>query len=118
MPESTLRFIRRSAEFLDRGKVNDLRPRLRGIYVLYRLGTGKEKRYDVCYLGMATTGGIKGRLRSHKGSKRKQNEWTHFSVFEVWDNVTNREIAELEGLPSIGGQYSFNVFSKSGHVAA
>lgn len=24
--------------------------------------------------------------------------WSHFSVFEVWDNIRNEEIAELEGL--------------------
>jgi hypothetical protein len=39
-----------------------------------------------------------GRLRSHKKAKRKVDEWTHFSVLEVWDNVTDEEISELEGL--------------------
>lgn len=41
--------------------------------------------------------GIKGRLRSHSiGSKSRL--WTHFSIFEVWDNITENEIKELEGL--------------------
>ena len=40
--------------------------------------------------------GIKGRLRQH--DKRKHDLWTHFSVFEVWDNIREDEIEELEGL--------------------
>ncbi|GAF97179.1 unnamed protein product, partial [marine sediment metagenome] len=24
--------------------------------------------------------------------------WTHFSIFEVWENITENEIKELEGL--------------------
>jgi hypothetical protein len=42
--------------------------------------------------------GIAGRLRSHARSERKKELWTHFSVFEVWDNITETEVAELEGL--------------------
>ena len=44
---------------------------------------------------MARTG-IRGRLISHM--KSKHSEWTHFSAFEVWDNVRDEEIVELEGL--------------------
>jgi len=44
---------------------------------------------------MARTG-IRGRLISH--TKSKHSEWTHFSAFEVWDNVRDEEIVELEGL--------------------
>ncbi len=39
---------------------------------------------------------IRSRLRSHV--RQKGELWTHFSVFEVWDNISNDEIAELEGL--------------------
>lgn len=42
--------------------------------------------------------GIRRRLDSHRRSKRKGPLWTHFSVFEVWDNIRDEEIAELEGL--------------------
>ncbi len=57
-----------------------------------------EEKYDVRYIGMSRGYlGIKRRLRSHIKSKRKGKEWTHFSVFEVWDNVTDQEIVELEG---------------------
>jgi hypothetical protein len=99
MPESELRFVRRSAEFLDSSKVSQLKSGLRGIYVLYREQTKRRKKvYDVQYVGMATGRiGFKSRLRSHKKLK-KEKSWTHFSIFEVWDNVTNREVAELEGM--------------------
>ena len=101
MPESELRFVRRCAEFLNKEEASRLKNGLRGIYVLYKeeqRGRG-NKFYDVQYIGM-TTGrvGFKSRLRSHKRSARKRKAWTHFSIFEVWDNVTNREIAELEGI--------------------
>jgi hypothetical protein len=45
---------------------------------------------------MAQTGGIRARLRSHRRTKR--DLWTHCSVFEVWDNIRDEEVAELEGL--------------------
>jgi hypothetical protein len=51
--------------------------------------------------GMAVAGrrgGIRGRLTSHVKSKRKGKRWTHFSAFEVWDNIRQEEVAELEGL--------------------
>lgn len=59
---------------------------------------GKDK-YDVLYVGMAKAGrgsGIRGRLNSH--FKKKGNLWTHFSIFEVWDNIRDEEVTELEGL--------------------
>lgn len=33
---------------------------------------------------------------SHR--RKKASEWSHFSVFEVWDNVRPEEVAELESL--------------------
>ncbi|MBY0382454.1 MAG: hypothetical protein K2W78_11100 [Xanthobacteraceae bacterium] len=99
--QSVLRFVRRSAEFLAAEKISQLRNSLRGIYVLYQLNdSGGKEHYEVKYIGMSRGDrlGIKGRLRSHKRSKRKAESWTHFSVFQVWDNVTKEEIEELEGL--------------------
>jgi hypothetical protein len=43
-------------------------------------------------------GGLYFRLMSHKRSKRKKKYWTHFSVYEVWENIRDDEIVELEGL--------------------
>lgn len=42
--------------------------------------------------------GIRTRLKAHASSKQKSQLWTHFSAFEVWPNITEAEIAELEGL--------------------
>jgi len=51
--------------------------------------------YDFVYIGMATAG-IKARLKAH--IRHKKYLWSHFSCFEVWDNIGDQEIAELEGL--------------------
>jgi hypothetical protein len=66
--------------------------------VLYR--QKPPEQVEVAYIGVAgignlTRGGIRSRLRSHV--KRKPG-WTHFSFFEVHDNVTGDEIRELEAL--------------------
>lgn len=52
---------------------------------------------DVVYVGMARgeSSGAKGRLKKHNSTKA---DWTHFSVFEVWDNIYPQQIQELEGL--------------------
>lgn len=69
---------------------------LRGIYALYQ----KEgKNYNLVYIGMSgkdSNGRIKARLIKHK--KNKTKKWTHFSYYEVWDNISDQEILELEGL--------------------
>ena len=105
MPQSPLRLIMRSAEFIPKENLQDLPRGLRGIYVLYKLKPNlrnrKRPKYNVVYVGMASVGrkdGIRGRLISHSRSKRKGSEWSHFSVFEVWDNIRDDEVVELEGL--------------------
>jgi hypothetical protein len=42
--------------------------------------------------------GIRARLKSHARSKRKGSLWTHFSIFAVWPNISDAQVAELEGL--------------------
>jgi hypothetical protein len=106
MPESELRLVKRSAEFIPKDKISKLPRRRRGIYVLYNRQQVRRKRkwrekYDVVYVGMAVAGkrgGIRGRLASHARSRRRRDKWTHFSAFEVWDNIRDEEVAELEGL--------------------
>lgn len=104
MIQSPLRIVKRIAEHIPSKNVNRLPRELRGIYVLYQehkgVKEGKEK-YDVKYIGMARAGvrgGLRHRLRSHVRSKRKGSAWTHFSVFEVWPNIRDEEVIELEGL--------------------
>jgi hypothetical protein len=77
------------------GEVDNLPSGMRGVYVLYR-HRPKARRFDVVYVGMAATGGMRPRLRSHRA--KKLGLWTHCSVFEVWDNITPAEVQELEGI--------------------
>ena len=93
--QSTLRLIKRTEEFLSVAELRRLPADMRGIYVLYRHRRPLD-RYDVVYVGMAFSGGIRVRLRSHR--KKKANLFTHCSIFEVWDNITKAEVEELEGL--------------------
>ena len=96
MAGSALRLIKQSAEFKSIDEVANVPRHHRGLYVLYkRRKKGGKEYFDVVYVGMARTG-IYGRLFSH--TKSKHREWTHFSAFEVWDNVSDEEIVELEGL--------------------
>jgi hypothetical protein len=93
MAESPMRLIKRLAEFQPIENVRLVPPKRRGIYVLYR--QDGENHFNVVYVGMAR-GGMQGRLKIHK--RRKDGLWTHFSVYEVWDNIRDEEIVELEGL--------------------
>ena len=98
MPVSELRLIKRCAEFVHKDDVKKVPAYTRGIYVLFKYRP-KLKRYDVVYIGMAAgtkTASIRGRLRVHR--RRKGKLWSHFSAFEVWDNIREEEIKELEGL--------------------
>jgi len=104
MSVSELRLIKHSVEYLKRSPKNIKRipKRTRGIYVLYNKKPSKIKpkgnAFDVVYIGMAggeKKAGVGGRLRSHDKNKVG---WTHFSVFEVWDNIREDEVRELEGI--------------------
>lgn len=94
MPETELKLFKRCIEFRDRDEIKEIPPGIRGIYALLRWRP-RLRQYDVVYVGMARRG-VKARLRSHARTKR--DLWTHFSVFEVFDNVRGEEIEELEGL--------------------
>ena len=98
MPVSELRLVKRCAEFLPKEQVRRVPRDARGIYTLLKYRP-KLRAYDVVYVGMAgrsANGGIVRRLRRH--TKQKPGLWTHFSVFEVWDNIREEEIRELEGI--------------------
>ena len=100
MPVSPLRLVKRFAEFRPKETFVDVPRGTRGMYALLNKTrkSGKDS-FDVVYIGMARGNiGVRSRLRSHERSKQKGKLWTHFSVFDVWDNITDDEIAELEGL--------------------
>jgi hypothetical protein len=98
--QAPLRLIKRCRLYLRRGdwKVPHI---TRGVYVLYKKKPGKEKIYEVFYIGVAgvskdARSGISARIKNHH--KTKKDGWTHYSFFEVHDNVSREEILELEGL--------------------
>ncbi len=102
MSISRLRFIKRCAEFLPRTEIKNIPANTRGFYTLLNY-VGNET-YDVVYVGMSggKKAGIHSRISGHARSKRKNPKgkilWTHFSVFEVWDNIYETEIREIEGI--------------------
>ena len=101
MPQSVLRWVKRSAEYIPKAEFTRLPRPLRGVYVLYRhRRKATKEKYDVVYVGMAAAGrgGMRARLRSHSRSAKMGDLWTHFSVFEVWPNISDDEVRELEGL--------------------
>lgn len=97
-----LRLIQRCAEFIRKEDFRRISGKRRGIYVLYRkrsqplrrVNRKQRKRYDGLYIGM-TDASVRWRLRSHA---RRKKDWTHFSIYEAWPNITEEEIRELEGL--------------------
>jgi hypothetical protein len=99
IPASELRLICRAGQWIPKSARNHIPQGVRGIYALLWSNRRKPKTYNVVYIGMANgSRGIRSRLNSHARSKRKGDKWTHFSFFEVWPNITESEIRELEGL--------------------
>jgi len=105
MPQSPVRLFKRFAEFVPQEQIAALPKGTRGIYALYKSRRDDAnpsrgtKRFDLVYVGMAASGrrgGIRSRLLSHR--RRKEDLWTHFSAFQVWDNIRDEEVKELEGL--------------------
>lgn len=97
--QSLLRFIKRWRRYQRRGEWSRVPKGTRGLYALYRRNDASNE-YEVVYIGVAGVGkdgggGIRGRLKTHH---RKKTHWTHYSAFEVHDNVTREEIREFEAL--------------------
>jgi len=98
MEQSPLRLIKRCVEYVEAEEIDDLPTGLRGIYVLYK-SRPRINKFDVVYVGMASAGrrgGIRGRLKRHR--LKKADLWSHCSIYEVWDNIRDDEVKELEGL--------------------
>jgi hypothetical protein len=99
--QSLLRLIKRWRQYQPRGNWAGVPKQTRGIYVLYK--ETRERKQAVVYIGVAGIGrngggGIKGRLKSHN---RKKKGWTHYSVFEVHDNVSPDELQSGRSISSI-----------------
>ncbi|MBL8079065.1 MAG: hypothetical protein JNM55_13960 [Anaerolineales bacterium] len=97
MPHSELRFIKNFLAYEPKENISRVPRKTRGIYALYQYSK-EEKTYELVYIGMARgeRSGIRGRLEKH--ARSKQDLWTHYSAYEVWDNLHEEEIEELEGL--------------------
>lgn len=97
MPQqSLLRLVKRWQRYRPKEDFRSVPRGTRGFYVLYNKKRGGA--YEVRYIGVSGLGAkgrIDRRLRSHR---RKKRDWTHFSLFEVHDNITAAEIRELEAL--------------------
>jgi hypothetical protein len=95
-----MRFVKCCAEFRPKDEVEKVPVGVRGIYALLFRRKRLHKKFDVVYIGMARrgTGGVRSRLLAHRRSKKKGPLWTHFSVYSVWPNIPDAEVAELEGL--------------------
>src|SRR5438093_4956520 len=102
--QSPLRMIKRWRRYEERGNWKYLLPITRGVYVLYKeqknsiSAKRKDKIAHVVYIGVAGVAkepksGINSRLRQHDKNKK---DWSHYSFFEVHDNVSREEILELE----------------------
>ena len=80
----------------------------RGLYVLYKQGHRKKdkKNFEVTYIGVGgvqskqAKTGVGGRIRTHdkRAKEKKIKNWTHYSYFEVHDNISREEIRQLESL--------------------
>jgi hypothetical protein len=95
--QSALRLIKHWRQYADKKTVSKVPPITRGVYVLYQK---EASHYKVSYIGVGglrvnAQSAVASRLRSHV--KHKEG-WSHYSVFEVHDNVTHDEIRELEAL--------------------
>jgi hypothetical protein len=95
MPMSETRFIYRCAQWIPKSNIHLIPQGTRGVYALLHYRR-RIKKYDVVYIGMAPLGGMKSRLSTHAKSETKI--WSHYSIFRVWDNVSEVEVSELEGL--------------------
>ena len=62
---------------------------------------------NVVYVGIASgeNAGVRSRIYRHARAK----EFTHFSIYEVWDNISETHIKELEGL-------FLNIYARDEHA--
>ena len=100
--QAPLTLIKRCRLYLQRGEGTQIPHVTRGIYVLYRAQPSRrgKKIFEVFYIGVGGVSqnpksGIGRRIRKHD---KKKSDWTHYSLFEVHDNISRAEILELEGL--------------------
>ncbi|HWZ44339.1 MAG TPA: hypothetical protein VNW97_12745 [Candidatus Saccharimonadales bacterium] len=98
--QAPLRLIKRCRLYERRGEWNPIPHVARGLYVLYNQTS--RKNYEVVYIGVGgvsmgvARSGVSSRIKDH--DENRKVSWTHYSFFEVHDNIGRDEILELEGL--------------------
>jgi len=96
---TSLYLFKNAAERWEIDKIDEIPNFIRGIYALLQENCSAM---NVVYIGMARgdNSGIKGRLKKHRAAMKKdpKRSWTHFSAFEVWDNISKQQVEELEGV--------------------
>ena len=105
MPKpAPLRLIKRCRLYERRGDWKPIPSLTRGLYVLYRKRPSRKgtKIFEVAYIGVGGVkkvprSGVGARIRTHDKTKPSA-DWTHYSFFEVHDNISREEILELEDL--------------------
>ncbi len=90
-----LRWVRRMAEGIPKAQYRRLGYHVRGFYALLKKVRGKDA-YHVVYVGIAKN--LRKRLYEHGKWGAKRDQWTHFCAFQVWPNVIEEEIREIEGI--------------------
>ena len=85
----------RSLEFCPAEDIDLVPPGTKGIYVLYQSLNADLMELIYIGVGFGECSGLHGRLKMHRDLQ--PNVWTHFSVFQVWDNITKKQIKELAG---------------------
>jgi len=96
MPVSECYIFKNAIEYLPKDRINEVPRGVRGIYVLHHANED-ETDMSVVYIGISQgKSGARSRLRKHR--TKKADAWTHCSVYEVWDNISEALVKELEGL--------------------
>ena len=96
MAVSPCYLFKNSLEYVPMSEITKTVPAgVRGVYILY--DGSDDKHMNVVYIGMSRGEKytIGSRLLHHK--RNKFGLWTHFSIYEVWDNITSAQVEELEG---------------------
>lgn len=91
VPRKYPKLIMRCVEYIHKSRIGEIPKGIRGIYSLL------DKRgdyYNVVYVGLSNKD-IRYRLWAHA---RTKSQWSHFSIYEVWINISEEQIDELEGL--------------------
>ncbi len=85
------KLIMRCVEHIPKSRIGEIPRGIRGIYSLL---AKRGDYYNVVYVGLSNKD-IRYRLWAHA---RTKSQWSHFSIYEVWINITEEQIDELEGL--------------------